>query len=104
MTSKHLYISVLLVLIVGRRRTPINNASPSPDIDSLEMKIKAEPIDSSTFFNSTPKNKSKKIATIPIEISSNEEVIATPTLKAKSTSANRKTTSKTKPYVPIRSV
>lgn len=99
--SKYLYFTALPVLIVGRRKTPINKASPSPDIDSLENKIETEAI------NSTPKNKSKKITTSPIEITSDEEVIETPTPKAKSTLANRNTAStpsKTKSCVLIWSV
>ena len=87
--SKSLYFSALLVLIVCRKKTLANKASPSPDFDSLE---KTEPIDSSSLLNSATKNKGKKITTIAIEISSDEEEIATP--KAKGTSANRKTVSK----------
>lgn len=92
MTSTHFYSVALLVLIVSRKRTPADEPSPASDVGSLERKIKTEPVDSSSYPSSTPK-KGKKIITTAIEVSSDEEEIATPTPKAKHTSANRNTTS-----------
>ena len=93
MTSKYLYFTVFPVLIIGRRKASIDKASPTPDADSLEMKIKAVPLDLGFFLKLTPKNKGKKITTAPIEISSDEEVNAMLTPKAKNASTNHSTAS-----------
>ena len=85
MTSTYLYFTALLLLIVSRKRTPINKVSRplSPEIDFVPDRVKTEPVDSSPFLYSTPQNKGKKLTKTAIEISSDEEEIATPTSKGK---------------------
>ena len=75
------------MLIDSRKKAPTVEASP--DDESSDKIIKTEPDDSGLFLDSTP-HKGKKIKTTAIVISSNEEEIMTPTLKAKSASVNRK--------------